>query len=116
MSGNYILDERGQPQLEPDVIEWAKWFEKRSVSDPVGGTSWRVGYDQIGNVHVSTVFLGLDHAFNGGPSILWETLVRGGELDGDGDRYCSRASAEDGHARWVEKIKELEAPSVVHSG
>ncbi len=110
MSDSYILDQRGEPVLEPDIIKWAKWLGKPSADDPIDGATWRVGADHVGSTFVSTVFLGLDHAFNGGPPILWETLVRGGELDGEGDRYCSRASAKEGHARWLGKVKELKAP------
>ena len=107
MSGNYILDELGNPVLEPDVIKWAQWFDKRTGDDPVDDTTWRVGADHIGSTFVSTVFLGLDQNFAGGLPVLWETLVRGGQLDQEGERYNSRDEAKQGHAHWVARVKEL---------
>jgi len=78
-----------------DVTTWARWFE---VFD-----HRRVAVDQSadGAVHVSTVFMGLDHNFGAdGPPILWETLVFGGPLDGQGARYASHQAALDGHRDW----------------
>ncbi len=49
-----------------DTLEWARSFERESrflASTDVGG--WRV----------STVFLGLDHAFMDGPPLIFETMV-----------------------------------------
>ena len=88
----YILDENGKPIEEPDLIAWGRWLKSNSLQR-------RVACDQIGDVKVSTVFLGLNHAFGEGPPVLWETLVFGGPRDGDGDRYTSREDAEAGHRR-----------------
>jgi len=62
MSDKYVLDENGQPVAEPDVLKWARWFERKDVR--------RVASDDVGDVNISTVFLGLDHAFGGGQPIL----------------------------------------------
>lgn len=95
---NYILDDAGEPVVEPDVLKWAKWFEEFA--------NRRVALDEIGDVRVSTVFLGMDHNFDDkGPPILWETLVGGGPLDEEMDRYTSKASALAGHAAMVERVK-----------
>jgi hypothetical protein len=48
------------------------------------------------NLVVSTVFLGLDHSFEG-PPILFETLVSGGDLEGEMDRYHTWEEAIKGH-------------------
>jgi len=48
------------------------------------------------NLVVSTVFLGLDHSFEGSP-VLFETLVSGGNLDEEMDRYHSWEEAVKGH-------------------
>lgn len=53
---------------------------------------------------ISTVFLGLDHSWNGGPPVVFETMVFGGPLDEEQDRYCTRAEAEAGHAMWVARV------------
>lgn len=60
---------------------------------------------RFGEVEVSTVFLGLDHAFEG-PPLLFETLVFGGELDGQMERYSTRQSAIAGHDQMVAKVRD----------
>ncbi len=97
MTGKYILNARGQPEPCEDVIAWAHWFEKADR---------HVACDMVGEVKVSTVFMGLDHSFGmqGGP-ILYETMVFGGSLDGEQDRYSTRAEAEAGHAAILERVK-----------
>lgn len=52
-------------------------------------------------VHVSTVFLGLDHAMFGGPPVLFETMIFGGEHDEYQERYQTYESAQEGHWRAV---------------
>lgn len=93
----YILNERGEPEAVDDMLTWARWFE--NAQRRVAWTSIAPGVD------VSTVFLGLDHSFGGGQAVLWETLVFGGPLDGEMDRYTSRAAAEAGHAAMVERAR-----------
>jgi hypothetical protein len=96
---NYILDEAGEPRLEPDFLAWGVWYadaEKR-----------RVALDEVfPGVSVSTVFLSIDHNFGGeGPPILWETMVFGGPLAGEEERYSSRAEAEAGHRNMVDRVR-----------
>ncbi len=94
---HYILDATGEP-VPCDLMTWATWLE---TSDDAR----RVAFDTIDGVDVSTVFLGLDHRFGSGPPVLFETLVFGGLHDGAGDRYCTRAEALAGHARFVQQVK-----------
>lgn len=54
MLRHYILGPDGEPILEPDFMKWADWFEKADR---------RVAYEDLGEVTVSTVFLGLDQRF-----------------------------------------------------
>jgi hypothetical protein len=61
----------------------------------------RVARTEFEGGYVSTVFLGLNHAFTDGPPVLWETMIFGGPNDGWQDRYTSRAGAEAGHLRAV---------------
>lgn len=56
-------------------------------------------------VHISTVFLGLNHAFRDGPPILFETMIFGGVHDMDAQRYCTIDEAKQGHAEMVEFVK-----------
>ena len=90
----YILVDR--VPFAVDLMSWAAWFER---NDRV------VEKTAIGKVEVSTVFLGLNHNLRGGDPVLFETLVIGGPLGGEMDRYCSRAEAERGHAEMVAKVK-----------
>ena len=101
-TGCYILDEdRATPIPCPDPVKWGLWMK---------ATDRHVADTEIApNVHVSTVFLGMDHSFaevSACDPILWETMVFGGPLDQEMDRYTSRADALEGHARMVEKAKE----------
>jgi hypothetical protein len=118
MIDRYILNEAGEPVAEPDLMAWGRWFETagRHLAD-----------DEVGDVRVSTVFLGLDHRFGDGPPVLWETMVFGApklrELFGRermirddlGDqfdqlgqrRYTSRAEALQGHAEALAAVHRL---------
>ena len=75
----YILKGK-EPEPVHDVLAWGRWFETADR---------RVALDRIGETDISTVFLGLDHQFGSGPPLLFETLVFGGELDGEMVRYST---------------------------
>lgn len=62
--------------------------------------------DTIGESVVSTVFIAIDHAFGNEPPVLFETLIFGGLLADEGERYCTKAEAEAGHAKWIQRVKE----------
>ena len=98
MNPHYILDENGNPVPEPDLLTWAKWFgdleKTRVASDMIGQT----GGEQI---HVSTIFLGIDHGFGTSDPVLWETMIFGGYHDQYQERYTSREDAVVGHAAAV---------------
>lgn len=88
--GHYVLGVDGEPVKVDDLMVWAEWFESANR---------QVASDSVGDVIVSTVFLGLDHNWNnGGDPVLWETMIFGGSHDGYCDRYSSRAEALAGHA------------------
>jgi hypothetical protein len=53
---------------------------------------------------VSTVWLGLDHSFGGGPPLIFESMVFGGGLDQHQWRYATEAEARTGHESLVEKV------------
>ena len=94
----YILDETGKPKSEPDAMKWARWYENANR---------RVAETWVGTFCVSTVFLGLNYSWTGGPPILWESMVfdeKNKEVDCD---RCSgsREQAEAMHALMVRKIE-----------
>jgi hypothetical protein len=100
---HYILKGK-MPVRCNDIWEFARWF---------GTADRRVAYDEIGGVLVSTVFLGIDHRFNGsGPPILFETMVfldAEGTDDIDQRRYCTWEQAEDGHQAIVAELRRVAA-------
>jgi predicted ATP-dependent serine protease len=90
----YILDGR-EPVPAPDLMEWGRWMETADRT---------VKWTEQGDVHVSTVFLGLDHQFGEGPPLLFETMAF---IAGDGvdqRRYSTWREAEQGHDEIVRRI------------
>jgi hypothetical protein len=86
----YVLD--GQHNAVPvsDVLTWAQFFENFE--------NRRVARAEIsGEVSVSTVFLGMDHNWMGGPPLLFETMVFGGPDDNWQERYSTWDEATAGH-------------------
>ncbi len=94
----YILDGK-TPVPVKDIIEWGGFMEsdKRIV---------KVTYLMNG-AKVSTVFLGLDHGYDG-DVVLFETMVFGGRLDQEQWRYRTWDEAEIGH----ENVVRLAQPSL----
>lgn len=92
----YKLDEKHNVvRFEGDLSEWCQWFEDID--------NRRVAGTQIGEseVWVSTVFLGMDHAFRGGPPVVFETMIFGGEHDGYQERCSTWNDALRMHNRAV---------------
>lgn len=102
-NGRYILDSQGMPVAEDDLLVWANWLET---------TDRQVAMDKLGDVEVSTVFLGLDHSFGGAAPILFETMIFGGPHDQYQDRYSTREEALAGH----QKALALAAEDTTHDG
>ena len=97
MNGQYILDGK-EPKPIEDLLEWAKAMERQNRV---------VKQTQIGDVKVSTVFLGLDHSFGGGAPLLFETMIFGGKEDGYQDRYSTWDEAIEGHKKAVDLINAV---------
>ena len=96
MNRYYILKDKKVIPVN-DVLEWAKMFEKKDR---------RVAEDNIGEVRISTVFLGLDHRIGKGKPLIFETMIFEGELDQEMDRYSTYEEAEKGHKFMVKRVKE----------
>ena len=94
MGDHYILDADQNP-VPCDLMTWARWLEGSSrVLEKT--------HSEDGSIEVSTVFLGLDHGFGGGPPVLWETMIFGGEHDQYQERYTSKSDALKGHQKAVD--------------
>lgn len=98
---NYIL-KGGKPVRESDIFKWARWFEGSDKAR-------RVALTKIGEAKVSTVFLAIDHNFMGiGAPVLWETMVFGGPLSDEMERYTSLEDAMIGHERMVARVRRAQ--------
>lgn len=96
-----ILDKSGPTpvMVKATLDEWAKWLND--------GEGRIVGKDDLSSdVRVSTVCLGLDHSFGEGEPLWFETMVFGGPLDQEQDRYSTWDEAVKGHEAMVAKAKE----------
>lgn len=97
MTDQYTLNEH-TPVPCNDLLEWARWFEKADR---------RVAQNMIGDVCVSTVFLGIDHRFGGlGLPLLFETMIFGGIHDQYQDRCSTWEEAEKMHSDAVALVRK----------
>ena len=94
MSNHYKLV-NGEP-VKCDLMEWAEFFTEDNM---------RIAKDEIGDVNISTVFLGLDHQYGDGPPLLYETMIFGGEHDGYQERYSTEEQAKRGHKKACEMVE-----------
>lgn len=75
----YILDRNYNVIPASSVLEWAQWF---TTSKNI------VKRNKINDILISTIFLGIDHNLSFvGQTILWETAIFNGKLDGHLERY-----------------------------
>ena len=85
------------------VQKWGVWFEEADR---------HLALTKIGEIEVSTVFLGLDHSFHEDvPPVLWETMIFVGEskktlFDHYQERYSSFDDARAGHERAVAMVRQ----------
>lgn len=107
----YVLEGR---EVVPcsDVDRWAaEYIGNRS-------TAHRIGFDTIGTVLVSTVFLGMDHNWRGGPPLLFETMTFADEFGEIQLRCSTYDQAEDQHktvCRLVRASQELATERADHA-
>ncbi len=92
----YILANKKPVKIE-DALEWAKWFEEEE--------NWYVAKDIIDDSQVITFFQGL---ITEGLPKLFQTMVIGGLLDGENEKYSTWQEAEAGHERIVERVKSIQ--------
>jgi hypothetical protein len=103
MMGKYISDGKIAVECE-DLMKWGMWFEtaKRHVADEI-----------VNGVRISTVFLGMDHSFNDGKPILFETMVFGGDLNGEMDRCSTWDEAVAMHETMVKRVSQEKANETI---
>lgn len=96
MSDFYILNDK--TPVPCSSIEWAMWVEQ----DPINYR--RIAWDEVGEIQVSTVFLGMNHGYHG-QVLLFETMVFGGEMNEYQERYETYDEALEGHANVLKQVK-----------
>lgn len=83
--------------IEATVEECGELFEKSEKR--------RIGITRIGDIEVSTVFLGINHGYGRVRNVWFETMVFG--LDEEIQvRYETKAQAIEGHLRVVREITD----------
>lgn len=97
MSKWYKLDENNKPVLTELFDEYIDWERNNSRT---------IAREVIGDVIVSTVFLGLDHRYSGETPVLWETMIFNGEHDQYQERYTSHEDALEGHQNAINLVNE----------
>lgn len=100
-------DEKGNPIMYYDrecnpmtLDEWVKKFEDMEYRV--------IGQMHIGDVHISTVWLGTDMSIfdETGPRDIFETMVFGGDYDSECWRYDTEELAKQGHIEAVRLVYE----------
>lgn len=87
-----------------DMMEWAHRFEdiEYKVVEQHHGLIRPKFWKPRKRILVSTVWLGLDHAFGPGPPLIFETMIFiDGWTESYMDRYTTEAEAIIGHRRAV---------------
>jgi len=99
----YILD--GHTPVEASLDEYSEWIK-------TGNRIVEVGYLFIDEpIFISTVFLLVDHSFDHCGPVLFETMVFGGEADGEQWRYRTWDEAVEGHESAIRFIVEQHHPN-----
>jgi hypothetical protein len=126
----YMLDEKKNVVATEDVHEWARYMGDNETNRHVARTD-------VGKLHVSTVFLAIEHCSNSihdnsGGNYLFETMVFGPDKDieelskilgenhqsifsklfGGQDvqvRYKTWQEAEEGHKKMAKAVERLVA-------
>jgi len=77
-----------------NIIEWGMYYK---------AANRHVDQTEIGEARISTVFLGMDHGFDG-QVLLFETMIFGGEHDMYCERYKTWDEAVEGHAKACKMV------------
>ena len=96
----YVWDKESDRVRSTDLKTFARQYEK--PGDRI------LKHTKVGEVLISTVFLGLDHRFgseDGDDPIVFETMIFGGDHDQYQERYTTGKQAMIGHNKAVAIVK-----------
>lgn len=96
----WYLENKDGTHRECTIEEFVKMYDDHSKRS--------IGRTQVGNLFVSTVFLGLDHSFGGPELLLYETMIfwNGKGTDQYQERYSTRKEAGRRHKEIVKELEE----------
>lgn len=97
MTKAYILNDKHEA-VPVSIREWVRSYDDTEARC--------VAQTDVDDVHVSTVFLGLDHRIGSGPPLLFETMVFGGSLDQEQDRCTTWEQVERMHKTMVKRVRD----------
>ena len=97
MDSRHMILVDGEPK-PVSLLEWGRWFNEID--------NRRIAETFVGEVRISTVFLGIDHNFGAGAPLWFETMIFGGKRDEFCDRYTTLDEARRGHDRAVAMEQE----------
>ena len=103
MGRHYYLNE-DHSYTPCDLMTWAMQLEELWEA-----RKKHVAVDIIEGKRISTVWLGLDHSYDGRKPLLFETMIfADDEIGGDiyMDRYTTWEEAEAGHQKAIQWVKD----------
>ncbi len=97
---HFTLNKEEKKEIPATEDEWNKWFNNPDTDRVVAD-------DEIKDMRVTTIFLGLNHAFEEGVRpLLYETMIFGGSRDGKQWKCGTYDEAEKQHKFAVKKVKQ----------
>lgn len=100
----FDLDAKGNP-VPTSLWGWAYFCEFQRERRIIART-------EIGEIAVSTVFLGMDRSWFQGPPVTFESMIFGGPFDNEQQRYVTKAEALAGHADLVARCQGPEGVGI----
>lgn len=107
----------GRAILQLNRATHGRYFNKSGVPIGLGTYAYLAGQGEyrcvarteIGDIVVSTAWLGVDYGYAFGRGLIFETIIFGGERDGEAYRYSTLSEARVGHNVLVRSLPDGDA-------
>lgn len=88
------------------------WYDRKKHGDKAirWGTERRVARTVVGDIIVSTVWLGLNHDYLTGVPIIFETMTFGEPWNNEMERYSTEEDAMIGHLMTLTRLRSGRPP------